>query len=269
MAKLLVCRPSFFDVVHKGLNIHMTMKDAVQKQKAMEQWKRLMHLLVDLKTDIKQVEQRDNMVDMVFAANGGLVHDNKAIIPNFTAKPRRIESEVWKHYLEENGYTTCETKHHFEGEGDALFSHNNNELWIGYGKRTDYESHAEIHKIFDVSVNSLKLVDDRFYHLDTCFLPLARNNLVYYPNAFCENSQQLIKSKYNPQQLIEVSEEDAELFTCNAINIWNVIIAHNPTETFEKQVNARGFKVWRNNMSEFLKSGGSAKCCVLRLDQSI
>ena len=38
-------------------------------------------------------------------------------------------------------------------------------------------------KLLDVEVLPLKLADPRFYHLDTCFCPLANGYTLYFPAA--------------------------------------------------------------------------------------
>ena len=62
----------------------------------------------------------------------------------------------------------------FEGAGDALLDRGGQWLWAGYGFRSELDSHAYLAQWLDVEVLSLRLVDRRFYHLDTCFCPLSR-----------------------------------------------------------------------------------------------
>ena len=57
-------------------------------------------------------------------------------------------------------------------------------LWAGYGFRSELDSHPYLAKWLKLEVISLRLIDPRFYHLDTCFCPLDGGWLLYYPQAF-------------------------------------------------------------------------------------
>ncbi|MGB8733940.1 MAG: hypothetical protein WCC99_22005 [Candidatus Sulfotelmatobacter sp.] len=49
---------------------------------------------------------------------------------------------------------------------------------------------------FSREVIPLRLVDPRFYHLDTCFCPLSNGEVMYYPAAFDPESQKRIQDRY-------------------------------------------------------------------------
>jgi N-dimethylarginine dimethylaminohydrolase len=62
----------------------------------------------------------------------------------------------------------------------------------------------------EVEVMSLRLVDERFYHLDTCLCPLEGGWLLYYPDAFDAASNRLIEKRVAKR--IAVSEAEALQF---------------------------------------------------------
>jgi len=65
----------------------------------------------------------------------------------------------------------------FEGQGTRS---GRRWLWAGYGfSELDSPVSGEV---ADIEVVSLRLMDERFYHLDTC--PLNGGYLLYYPQAF-------------------------------------------------------------------------------------
>ena len=68
--------------------------------------------------------------------------------------------------------------------GDALFEADGSRLWAGHGPRTDENSLRQLTDLWDVEVVPLRLVDPRFYHLDTGFCPLSHGEVMYYPAAF-------------------------------------------------------------------------------------
>ncbi len=62
-------------------------------------------------------------MDKVFCANAGILLNNKALVANFSAGPRKAESMYYLEYFNKHGFTTDLTKHRLEGAGDGLFSH--------------------------------------------------------------------------------------------------------------------------------------------------
>ncbi len=122
-------------------------------------------------------------------------------------------------------------------------------------------------KRLGAAVVILKLVDQRFYHLDTCFCPLDGGFVMYYPPAFDDASRAVIEKRVPKERRIAIGEEDALAFACNAVNVDDVIVVNRATAAFVKALSRHDFKVVQSPLSEFMKAGGSAKCLTLRLDE--
>jgi N-dimethylarginine dimethylaminohydrolase len=114
-------------------------------------------------------------------------------------------------------------------------------------------------------VVTLRLVDERFYHLDTCLCPLNGGYLLYYPEAFDEASRRLINERVPVEKQILATEEDAINFACNAVNIDRLVIINRATEALCRRLEEVGFEVVQTELTEFMKAGGAAKCLTLRL----
>jgi len=71
---------------------------------------------------------------------------------------------------------------YFEGAGDALFC--GETLFAGYRIRSDVRGHQYLASVLGIQVLPLELVNPYYYHLDTCFCPLAPGEALYHPNAF-------------------------------------------------------------------------------------
>jgi N-dimethylarginine dimethylaminohydrolase len=69
------------------------------------------------------------------------------------------------------------------------------------------------------------------------------------------------------EKRIVVDTEDAGNFACNAVNVGEEIFAHKASGALKSRIQERGFKLHETDLSEFLKSGGSAKCLTLRLTE--
>ena len=257
-----MCKPTYFNVIHKDLNVHMTMDNPVNIIKTHEQYANLIEILRQFGIKIKFIPEKYGLVDMVFAANAGLIHDGVCIVSNFTATPRRQETEIYEKYFKQNN-DVVHPYHKFEGAGDALFSHRKSILWMGFGFRTEKEAMNEISPFLNISIQSLCLIDPRFYHLDTCFCPMDDCVMVYLP-AFTPESQDIIKRAFEGR-IISVDEEDAVNFACNSFYISEkaCVIGHKYSDKLKTKIQDIGIKPLETNMSEFLKSGGSVKCCIL------
>jgi N-dimethylarginine dimethylaminohydrolase len=275
--KILMCKPKYFDVVHYKLNSHMLMQRDVNIGKSMTQWVSLKHKLDDCLVDLKFVKPKKNLVDMVFAANGGLVYKNKALVANFSAIPRQPESKYYYKFFDKYGFDTYNLKTNFEGAGDGLFSHNHQNLWLGYGFRSDLDARTEVSDIIsdpNLNIHSLKLEKENFYHLDTCFCPIGHNHVLIYPKAFDTENLYKIYDVFGERNCIKVSDEDANNFACNSIcvekNIEGInyitIIGNKFSEQLKNTLYYLDYEVIENDMSEFLLSGGSTKCCILSID---
>ena len=109
---------------------------------------------------------------------------------------------------------------HFEGAGDALFC--GETLFAGYRFRSDVRSHQWVGERLGVEVLPMELVDPRFYHLDTCFCPLAPDWALYYPGAFDDYGRSVLRDRI--PHLIEVAAEEAASFSCNAVVVGRTVV---------------------------------------------
>ena len=70
--------------------------------------------------------------------------------------------------------------------------------------------------MFGRRVVSLRLVDPRFYHLDTALCVLDASTAMYYPAAFDDAGRAALASVFD--ELIEAKDEDAEVLGLNAVS---------------------------------------------------
>jgi ornithine--oxo-acid transaminase len=265
-----MCVPKLYEVSYV---INPWMKGNLgnsSQRRALQQWEDLYTVLSGL-ADIHLVEPIAGSPDMVFTANAGLARDGVVAISSFYHPERQGEEPHFREWFQKAGYAVVDMPRDtpFEGEGDALFSADGSLLWAGHGTRTLEASHRALQGLWDVEVVSLRLIDPRFYHLDTCFAPLEDGSLLYYPPAFDEESLRKIEAAYPDEQRILVGEEDALAFACNAVNLGKTIVLNRISPELEQELRGRGFEVIQVRLDEFLKAGGAAKCLVMKLTPEI
>ncbi|PMB25167.1 TIGR00300 family protein [Fischerella thermalis] len=268
--RYLMCPPDHYDVDYvinpwmEG-NIHKSSRD-----RAVQQWHQLYHILKE-HAIVDLVPPQKGWPDMVFTANAGLVLGDTVVLSRFLHKERQGEEPYFKQWFEENGYKVYELPKDlpFEGAGDALLDREGRWLWAGYGFRSELDSHPYLAKWLDIEVLSLRLIDDRFYHLDTCFCPLTDGYLLYYPAAFDSYSNRLIEMRVAPEKRIAIDEADAVNFACNAVNVDRIVIMNKASNPLKERLADVGFQIIETPLTEFLKAGGAAKCLTLRVTEPV
>ena len=268
--RILMCAPDYYDVDYvinpwmEG-NIHKS-----SQEKAVEQWSKLNHVLNNIaKVDLIQAQK--GVPDMVFTANAGLVLGDNAVLSRFYHPERQGEEPYFKKWFEDNGFNVFELPKDlpFEGAGDALLDREGRWLWAGYGFRSELDSHPYLAKWLDIEVLSLRLIDDRFYHLDTCFCPLSSGYLLYYPGAFDSYSNHIIEGRVPEDKRIAIAEADAINFACNSVNVGQTVVMNKASSSLKQRLADVGFEVIETPLTEFLKAGGAAKCLTLRINEPV
>jgi N-dimethylarginine dimethylaminohydrolase len=275
----LMCPPEYFNVayiINPWMHGNLRRIDiAVAKQ----QWRSLYDVLTDRAT-VRLVLPQPGSPDMVFTANAGLVKGRRFIASRFRYPERQAEEPYFADWFMDRGYEVSLMPRDvpFEGAGDALFDRgrgsplagagSDNLLWLAHGHRSIQAAGEVLAARLDSEVVVLKLVDQRFYHLDTCFCPLEGGYLLYYPPAFDDESRAAIEKRVAPPRRIAIGEEDALALACNAVNIGTTVVVNRATKEFVQVMARKDFEVVQTPMSEFMKAGGSAKCLTLRLDES-
>jgi lysine-ketoglutarate reductase/saccharopine dehydrogenase-like protein (TIGR00300 family) len=268
--RFLMCPPDHYDVDYvinpwmEG-NIHKS-----SKQRAVEQWQKLYQLL-NSRAKVDLVKPELGWPDMVFTANAGLILGDRVVLSRFYHPERQGEEPYFKAWFESQGHQVFEMPKDlpFEGAGDALLDREGRWLWAGYGFRSELDSHPFLAEWLDIEVLSLRLVDERFYHLDTCFCPLQGGYLLYYPAAFDAYSNRLIEMRVPEAKRIAIAEADAVNFACNAVNVDQAVILNRASEDLSQRLQAAGFEVLETPLTEFLKAGGAAKCLTLRVTEPV
>lgn len=262
---ILMCAPDYFGIKYE-INPWMNMDIQADNKKAKLQWENLYSILKDrLSVDVKLVEPKPDVPDMVFTANAAVMYGKKAIISRFKYKERQKEEKYFADWFDENGYEviTMPDNIAFEGAGDALYL--GDILFSGYVPRTDILAHPFLSNLLHIQVISLELVNKSFYHIDTCFCPLERGYLIYYPDAFDKYGNMVIERYVPEEKRIIANEEEASYFTCNAVNVGNNVVTNLTTKRFSNLLKEKGFNHIQTDMSEYMKAGGACKCLTLKI----
>ncbi len=261
--RILMCPPDYYGIEYE-INPWMSRARAADRERAQRQWRELYETLLRLGVQVELLEPRPGLPDLVFTANAGLMFKNRFISSQFRYEVRARETPQFDAWFAAHGY---QGEHlppgmYFEGAGDALFC--GSTMFAGYRFRSDALAHQEVARMINRSVLPLELVDPYFYHLDTCFCPLATGEAIYYPEAF-DRYGRLVLQNHVPR-LTPVAEPEAKRFGCNAVVVGKTVVINTGCDQLADDLCKEGYEPIAVELDEFLKAGGSAKCLTLRLD---
>jgi N-dimethylarginine dimethylaminohydrolase len=261
--RVLMCPPDYFGIEYE-INPWMNVRFGSDADRARRQWNALAQALEELGVACELVKPVAGLPDLVFTANAGLIYQNIFISSRFRYGVRQGESPHFEDWARSSGFELVRLPdgYLFEGAGDALFC--GETLIAGYRFRSDVRSHQWIGDRLGLEVLPLELIDPRFYHLDTCFCPLSPDLALYYPGAFDEYGRSVLQARI--PRLIEVAPEEAISFSCNAVVVGSTVILNDGAPKLAATLKESGFAVRPLGFSEFIKSGGSAKCLTFRID---
>lgn len=259
---VFMCPPTYFDIEYE-INPWMHTNDQPAEDTAASQWQKLYRIYTEqLGWDVELIEPIKGLPDMVFATDCCLMIDGKIMLSSFRYPERQPETGHFEQWLRDHGYTRLKKANNFfEGGGDTMKY--SDKIIAGYGFRSDREAHDELAEYFGREVISLKIVDPRFYHLDTSLAVLDNKTVAYFPGAIDQASRDLLKAKV--PNLIEATEEEAIGFGLNVVSDGHTVVCSDESPSLLGKYRAAGFEVIGTPILEFRKSGGGVKCLTLEL----
>ncbi len=261
--RILMCEPTYFGIEYE-INPWMSRQRGSTPERARAQWQKLHDTLIALGVEVELMAPQPGLPDLVFTANAGLVFKQHFFSSRFRHEVRSRESPHFDAWFAAHGFAVEHLPEgmFFEGAGDALFC--GRTLFAGYRIRSDVHGHQHLARVLHCQVLPVELVNPSFYHLDTCFCPLAPGEALWYPEAFDAYGRRVIEG--NIPSLLAAGKEDAHRFGCNAVVVGKRVVLNAGCERLAADLRARGYQPIAVELDEFLKSGGSAKCLTLRLD---
>ena len=279
--KVLLCSPDYFEILDVKNSYMSTNVGSTQQQLAIAQWNNLRAIYSDLEKrniieELLIINGEEGCEDMVFCANQTFPWISEdgtkmIVLSNMRHDSRKQEIQYFDSFFKSIQYDTIilNSPSHFEGMGDAIPLPGKNLIFGGYGFRTDFEVYERLADQIQAPIISLELVDESFYHLDTCFLPLDSRNVILYPQAFSEESYRFLEQHF--ECVITIPKSEAKnLFSINAHCFTGMkgekvaIIQEGATNTIG-YLNDLDYEIFETDTSEFMKSGGSVFCMKMML----
>jgi N-dimethylarginine dimethylaminohydrolase len=262
--RYLLCPPEYFSVEY-AINPWMDVSATVDTGLAGKQWQLLREALLRLGHEVQSLSATPGLPDMVYAANGAFSVGGTVYGARFAHPQRTAEAAEHRAFYESAGWRYVAPVHVNEGEGDFAYLPG---AWgglvlAGYGFRTEPAAHAEAQEVLGRPVVSLRLVDPHLYHLDTALAVLDDWTIAYYPGAFDESSQRVLRRLF-PHALL-AGRDDALAFGLNLISDGRHAVLDSEATGMAARLREAGYQPVPVEMSEIRKGGGSVRCCVAEL----
>lgn len=273
--RVLMCSPDYFDIVDVK-NVHMQGHIGnTDKAQVDAQWQSLKDAYDALLTnkvldEVSVIPGAEGCEDMVFCANQTLpwkMEDGSEVVvmSRMRHESRQREVPYFEEFFKNKGFKPLHFNNvkMFEGMGDVIPHPGKRLLYGGYGHRTTAEAYDELATMLQTPVVALELINPKFYHLDTCFVPLSKDSVMLCREAFTEDGLAMIRQLFT--KVYYIPEYEAEkYFSLNA----HAFDAHGTKTAILQKGSAitvdvlkqEGYNVVEIETGEFMKSGGSVFC---------
>ncbi len=263
---------------HEGVNLY----------KAIHQYQGFLHLLRRFATvnvvPVAALDPAAALPDIIYAADAAVflpgLKEPTAIMARHSRSHRRPEGHAWTTYFNSlpirQLHLPLGPGIYFEGSGEAVFTLDFTRIFCGYGIRTSKKGALALNVILEEEYrrqnavdkkpmfHMIKLVNQKYFHVDLCLRPLPHGYALIRRNAISKHSQELIEAIFGSDKLIEV--DDDEPFACNGILAdGHYLTSSGISEKTIRAIEATGTKVLTTVLTEFEKGGGSLKCMILPL----
>jgi N-dimethylarginine dimethylaminohydrolase len=289
---VLMGDPTWFSVVG-GANPHTRdrwgRRKRVDRDLAIRQWHRLRETLTDLGVRVRVIPPDPALPGLVYPANAGFRAGNDFVLSTLTPT-RAGEASAYRKAVESLGLVAHTIASRFEGEADLfpagdvyLFTHGDIERqrfvprfgmppWKRrYGFRSDPAALDEIAAIrpFDRPVRTVKLVNEAYYHGDTClcsFGPAREFLLAYLPVLDPGAATDLARTF--GERLIPIGDDDATIYAANsfALRVEGepvLVMPAGVSARLSDAIRDRGVRPTTVDVSEFYKKGGGSVKCMI------
>jgi len=289
---VLMGDPSYFSVVG-GANPHTRdrwgRRKRANREIAIKQWHELRSRLEDLGLRVVVVPPHPAWPGLVYPANAGARFGDDFVLSHLTPT-RSGETPLYRSAIEPLGLRCHTLEARFEGEADLfpagdryLFTYGEIQRqrfvprcgippWRRiYGFRSDLRALEEVDCIhpFDREVLRVRLVDERYYHGDTCLCSFGpgRSALLAYEAALDPDDVRNLRETFGAR-LILITDEDAALYAANSFAFEHagrhfLIMPNGISSALQARIERLDVCVIKVDVSEFLKKGGGSVKCMI------
>ena len=274
--RLLVCPPRFYELKPLKQQGFQIRNKSVNRQLANQQWINLIRILSANGYQVEKMAPQKKQNIQCLVSELGFQVDNCFILANHLEDNREEYVFTSQGYFRGNGCQIITMPYFFSGAIDMVYSHGRTQLWIGYDQTTSLRgAHylAELLSSPSLIVKYLQLVDPHYPNISSCVFPFGDGYLLVYPPALAPSSYAMLVSSFGQQNIINVTQKEAETLVCCSIMINDIIkkskglfLACKISPRLKTIFGRLGYGFQEVPMSEFIIKGASVKSLILDLE---
>ena len=232
---------------------------------AATQWERLRTTLEQMSVDVRTLPGRETLPDLMFTSDTALIDGRRAIVSHFRTARREGEADVIADWLRRAGFEVSVVPGEFDFEGSGQAVACGRPIFGGWFLHRELMALEWIGQQLSRPVVPLRLTNDRFDRLDTCFRPLADGIALYVPCAFDERGRTLLEEHVGT--LIAVPLDEAARMAASAVAIDDTVLLPSGCPQTAAAVRDAGFDVIEVDVDAFASLGGGLNGLILRVDR--
>lgn len=249
--------PQHFDIVEVINKMQRKYIGKIDHELANKQYNELVNLLISNGVKVQFLNLVESP-EQVFTRDIGFVIDNVLFVSHMKKEIRQEEPSSLQNFFDDTDFKVHVMANHAEG-GDIFIHHDY--ILIGLSRRTSKEAVQEIRDVLKQHGIQKEIIEVNFnpdqLHLDCVFNILDEETCIISDQVY---NPEVIKPLF--KKVIEIKGKDVEYLATNFVHIGNkkmVCTNHTMTKILENA----GYEPIYLDYSEFIKSGGSARCCTL------
>lgn len=271
-AGVLMCPPDHYEVRDDRNPFAAWRGGWVDGPLARKQWTAFRDRLQAAQVAVSLLAPAAGLGDMVFCASqafaGLTTRGERLCLPGCAQTPaRRREVEAFEAWFAAAGYKLARFRGQglaFEGAADAVWHPGRRLIWGGYGFHSDAGAYEELARLFEASVAALKLVNEKFPYLNSCFCPLSQEAVFIYPSAFDGVSLELIFRLF-PVIIAAPEVEAIRQMACGAVAAGKTVFVQRGASNAARHLAALDLTVEEVDGAEFIKRGGGLRSLAMPL----
>ncbi|WJY26955.1 MULTISPECIES: dimethylarginine dimethylaminohydrolase family protein [Sporosarcina] len=257
LRRVVLCEPKYMAIEDVINDVQKKYKDEnIDRPKAMAQHQAFEKKLREHNVEVIKLPSSERYPEQVFTRDIGFTVGDRLFLADMASDIRKGEEAALQNWLLKENIPFRVSESHVEG-GDVIVDRNR--VFIGISSRTSEEAVSQLEKSLPDHEVIRVPFDEKYLHLDCVFNVLSPETGLYFPQAFDEDTRQMLESMYD---LIEVKESEQFTMGTNVLSIGDGQLFSLPQNP---EVNAamrkKGFDVIEVDFSEIIKSGGSFRCC--------
>ena len=265
--RYLMCPPEHFGVLYE-INPWMHREVTVDRDLSRAQWEQLVTDLRTAGAEVETIEPQEDVPDLVFTANAGLVSGDRFVPSHFRHPERQPETEVFASWFATARLGRSTGSRPGSATKARATRCRSTARCCAATAPVPTRPPARCCLVsLGAPVRTIELIDERLYHVDLTFCPLDERHALCAPMGWDRYGRAVVEAIV-PEPLW-LDDDEALSFCANSVVVGTtVVMPHVPTRV-GRQLEAWGFTVVESAVGEFLKAGGGCRCLTLALDVTL